>query len=144
MIDPQEPQPKRLTALDRHVGARVRLARQSRGISQGDLGRQVGLTFQQVQKYERGFNRISAGRLYEMAIILDVDVTFFFEGLDKPSALAVIEPRFKKAAALFDSISGIRDIKVRKQLLALIAALAAENSSPDKVRVSRKKPRKLH
>ena len=144
MIEPPLPHAKRLTSFDRYVGARVRLARQSRGLSQSELGRHVGLTFQQVQTYERGFNRISAGRLYEMSIVLSVDVTFFFEGLDKPNALAVVEARTKKAMALFDAISSIKDIRIRKQLLALIWAMTTENSPPDEVGVSRKKPRKLH
>jgi transcriptional regulator with XRE-family HTH domain len=144
VIEPAQPHAKRLTAFDRHVGARVRLARQSRGLSQSELGRHVGLTFQQVQKYERGFNRISAGRLYEMSVVLSVDVTFFFEGLDKPNTLAVVEARTKKAMALFDAISGIKDIRIRKQLLALIWAMTAENSPTDEGGASRKKPRKLH
>ncbi len=67
--------------VDRHVGGRVRLRRKLLGRSQDALAEVLGLTFQQVQKYERGANRISASKLYEIAAALEVPVTFFFEGL---------------------------------------------------------------
>jgi len=63
--------------IDAHVGARVRLRRTLLGLSQEKLGAQLGLTFQQVQKYERGTNRISASRLHALSTILDVPVSFF-------------------------------------------------------------------
>jgi transcriptional regulator with XRE-family HTH domain len=65
--------------IDIHVGRRVRHRRTLLGLSQGKLGEAVGLTFQQIQKYERGANRISASRLYALSDILDVSVPFFFE-----------------------------------------------------------------
>jgi|SRR5947209_14856301 len=65
---------------DRHVGARVRMRRMMLGMSQTTLGDALDLTFQQVQKYEKGTNRIGAGRLQQIAIILQVPVEFFFEG----------------------------------------------------------------
>lgn len=67
--------------VDVHVGKRVRLRRNLLGMSQEKLGAQLGLTFQQVQKYERGANRIGASRLYEIARILDVPLSFFFDDL---------------------------------------------------------------
>jgi transcriptional regulator with XRE-family HTH domain len=70
--------------IDRHVGDRIRMRRIMVGTSQDELGKKLGITFQQIQKYEKGANRISAGRLYRAAQILDVPVSFFFEGL--PSA----------------------------------------------------------
>jgi len=72
--------------VDIHVGSRVRLQRTLLGLSQEKLGEAVGLTFQQIQKYERGANRIGASRLHEFSQILDVPVSFFFDGLDKLSA----------------------------------------------------------
>ncbi|MDP3601263.1 MAG: helix-turn-helix transcriptional regulator [Bosea sp. (in: a-proteobacteria)] len=66
--------------IDRHVGARVRMQRLVVGVSQEKLGGALGLTFQQVQKYEKGSNRISASRLQQIANMLDVPVSFFFEG----------------------------------------------------------------
>ncbi len=68
--------------IDVHVGARVRLRRNLLGMSQTQLGESLGLTFQQIQKYERGVNRVSASRLYQMSHILDVPVSFFFDGRD--------------------------------------------------------------
>jgi transcriptional regulator with XRE-family HTH domain len=72
--------------VDAHVGARVRLRRTLLGLSQEKLGAQLGLTFQQVQKYEHGANRISASRLHALSTILDVPVSFFFDDLD-PNAV---------------------------------------------------------
>jgi transcriptional regulator with XRE-family HTH domain len=68
--------------VDAHVGRRLRQRRIALGISQEQLGAELGLTFQQVQKYEKGQNRISAGRLYKIAQILSVSVEHFFEGLN--------------------------------------------------------------
>jgi transcriptional regulator with XRE-family HTH domain len=67
--------------IDVHVGARVRLRRTLLGMSQEKLGDAIGLTFQQVQKYERGANRIGASRLYDLSRVLDVPVSFFFDDL---------------------------------------------------------------
>ena len=72
--------------VDLHVGARVRMRRRLAGISQEKLADALGLTFQQVQKYERGANRVSASKLFEIAIALKTPVAFFFEGLPDPSA----------------------------------------------------------
>ena len=73
-------------AIDVHVGLRVRLRRTLLGLSQEKLADALGLTFQQVQKYERGVNRVSASRLYSLSKVLDVPITFFFE--DIPAAIA--------------------------------------------------------
>jgi transcriptional regulator with XRE-family HTH domain len=67
--------------IDVHVGARVRLRRTLLGMSQERLGDAIGLTFQQVQKYERGANRVGASRLYDLSRVLDVPVSFFFDDL---------------------------------------------------------------
>jgi len=78
---PASPRP-----VDVHVGARVRLRRTLLGMSQEKLGEAVGLTFQQIQKYERGTNRIGASRLHQFAQVLDVPVSFFFD--DMPIEIA--------------------------------------------------------
>ncbi|MFC7332958.1 helix-turn-helix domain-containing protein [Rhodocista pekingensis] len=70
--------------IESHVASRIRLRRGLLGMSQSDLARTLGITFQQVQKYERGSNRVSVGKLYRLAEILDVPLTFFFDGLDLP------------------------------------------------------------
>src|SRR2546421_12688140 len=70
---------KRPDAADIEVGRRIRLHRLARGLSQTELGRQIGVTFQQVQKYEKGVNRVGAGRLTQVARVLGVSVSAFFE-----------------------------------------------------------------
>jgi transcriptional regulator with XRE-family HTH domain len=71
-------------AVDMHVGARVRMRRRFLGVSQQALAARLGITFQQVQKYERGANRVSASKLYEIARSLETPISFFFEGLAEP------------------------------------------------------------
>ena len=73
--------------VDLHVGRRIRLRRRTIGLSQERLAEALGLTFQQVQKYERGVNRVSASKLYEIARILRAPITSFFEGLAEPETL---------------------------------------------------------
>ncbi|TGY89183.1 XRE family transcriptional regulator [Marinicauda algicola] len=72
--------PRSASALDVHIGERLRQARKLAGLSQSAMGEAVGVTFQQVQKYERGANRIPASRLYELAAVLGVPLGFFFDG----------------------------------------------------------------
>src|SRR6266404_3205624 len=71
--------------VDRHVGARIRVRRMMLGVTQREFAALLGVTYQQAYKYERGHNRISAGRLFEIARVLGVPVTFFFEGLGEES-----------------------------------------------------------
>src|ERR1700679_3443460 len=70
--------------VDLHVGARIRLRRRMQGVSQEKLAAALGLTFQQVQKYERGANRVSASKLYEIASALRAPIAYFFDGLADP------------------------------------------------------------
>lgn len=77
---PKEPQ-----AVDRHVATRLWEKRRELGMPQVALGEALGVTFQQIQKYERGTNRLSAGRLFEIANLFEVDVSYFFEGLPRSS-----------------------------------------------------------
>jgi transcriptional regulator with XRE-family HTH domain len=77
------PEPaNRANAVDRHVGQRIRDRRVMLGLSQQQMADMIGVTYQQAHKYERGINRISAGRLYEIARSLSVPITFFYDGLD--------------------------------------------------------------
>lgn len=76
----------RASPIDTHVGARIRLRRTLLGMSQERLGEALGLTFQQVQKYERGVNRVGASRLFDLSRVLDVSISFFFD--DLPEQLA--------------------------------------------------------
>jgi transcriptional regulator with XRE-family HTH domain len=72
---------KSASAIDKHVGTRVRMRRMLIGMSQEKLGEALGITFQQIQKYEKGSNRIGASRLHHIASVLGVDVEFFFQGV---------------------------------------------------------------
>src|SRR6201997_5585917 len=72
--------------IDKHVGSRVRMRRMMLGMSQERLGDALGLTFQQVQKYERGVNRVGASRLFDISRVLDVPISFFFE--DMPEGMS--------------------------------------------------------
>jgi transcriptional regulator with XRE-family HTH domain len=90
---------------DRHVGARVRHRRMALGLSQSDLGNVLGITFQQVQKYEKGTNRISASRLQRIAEALQVKAPFFFEELKGGSPNVSDSPDF--VAAFVSSADGL-------------------------------------
>jgi transcriptional regulator with XRE-family HTH domain len=119
------------------VGARVRLRRNMQGLSQEKLGEAIGLTFQQVQKYERGANRIGASRLLEIARVLDVPVTFFFDNVDpvrapaipQGSAMPALEADPLHAPETRELVSGFYDIQdaiVRRRLLDLAKTLVAQ------------------
>jgi transcriptional regulator with XRE-family HTH domain len=128
--------------VDVHVGGRVRLRRVFLGYSQEKLANALGLTFQQIQKYERGANRISASKLYELSRILNVPVTYFFEGVEAEgdaetsagqeagaSAAANIhssDPDFtnqRETLQLISSYYRIPDAKVRAEVLSLLKTL---------------------
>src|ERR1700750_2838719 len=76
----------RPSPIDVHVGSRIRLRRTLLGMSQERLGESLGLTFQQVQKYERGVNRVGASRLFDLSRVLDVPISFFFDDIPEPLA----------------------------------------------------------
>jgi transcriptional regulator with XRE-family HTH domain len=81
--DPARPHsPRDPQAIDTHIGKRIRALRRDRRITQTELGNKIGVSFQQVQKYERGRNRFSAARLYEVCNVMGVSVAAVFEGLD--------------------------------------------------------------
>lgn len=124
--------------IDRHVGSRVRMQRMLAGISQEKLGEALGLTFQQVQKYEKGTNRISASRLQQIAKMLGVPVSFFFEGAP---AGDVATGGFADASAttyvadflstsegvqLSKAFVRIKNPRVRRRVIDLVEALADE------------------
>lgn len=132
--------------IDIHVGSRVRLRRMMQGISQDKLGEELGLTFQQVQKYEKGVNRIGASRLYEISKILSVPVQFFYDDYgDGPETLigfaetqrnlgAPSEERADFLAVLSTpegmqlcrAFSKIKDYQVRRRILDLVKTLGDE------------------
>tara|TARA_E500000318_G_scaffold96826_1_gene97349 strand:+ start:386 stop:880 length:495 start_codon:yes stop_codon:yes gene_type:complete len=105
--------------VDIHVGARVRLRRTLLGLSQEKLGEAIGLTFQQVQKYERGANRVGASRLYDLSRVLEVPVSFFFDDMpDEISSKSVHERReMSESPDPFDN-----DPMNRRETLELVRA----------------------
>jgi transcriptional regulator with XRE-family HTH domain len=116
---------------DRHVGTRVRMRRMMLGMSQTKLGDAIGLTFQQVQKYERGTNRIGASRLQQIAHILQVPVSFFFEGLPLPTETPSEEGTLiDDFLATSDGLSltkyfmRIKDPKLRRCIVHLVEQIA--------------------
>ncbi len=128
--------------IDVHVGSRVRLRRTLLGMSQEKLGQAIGLTFQQVQKYERGANRIGASRLYDLSRVLDVPVSFFFDDMSPESANAVAahkaglaepaqagfeaDPMAKRETLeLVRAYYKISDPNMRKRLFELTKAMGA-------------------
>jgi transcriptional regulator with XRE-family HTH domain len=125
---------------DKHVGARVRMRRMMLAMSQEKLGDALGLTFQQVQKYEKGANRIGASRLQQIAHILQVPVSFFFEGAplapgqtqdgfgDSPSPAYVSDfLATSDGLALTKAFMGIKDAKLRRRIVDLVEQIAADS-----------------
>jgi transcriptional regulator with XRE-family HTH domain len=127
---------KQANPIDAQVGNRVRLRRMLIGMSQEKLGELLGLTFQQVQKYEKGVNRIGAGRLYQVAHILGVPIGYFYEGvieqaqqLSEMAEEAATPPVMEFLASgeglqLSLAFMRIKDPKVRKRVLDLVKSLA--------------------
>ncbi|ACL93516.1 helix-turn-helix domain-containing protein [Caulobacter vibrioides] len=124
--------------VDLHVGARIRMRRRILGVSQERLAEDLGLTFQQVQKYERGANRVSASKLYEIARSLQSPVDYFFEGLEDTTGGGMAErgepfvhdflmtPEGLELATLFPKVSRQ---KVRRRILELVRSMAAEDAA---------------
>ena len=106
--------------VDMHVGARVRLRRTLLGLSQEKLGEALGLTFQQVQKYERGANRIGASRLFDLSRVLDVPVSYFFE--DMTSTIAEQAPRLRVGSTDLPEEEYAPDPLARRETLELVRA----------------------
>lgn len=126
--------------VDKHVGSRVRMRRILVGMSQERLGEALGITFQQVQKYEKGTNRIGASRLQQIAQVLGVPVTYLFEGA--PQERAEGEPAFAEAdqtnysfdllqtadgVQLAKAFMSIEDPKLRRRVVELVNTLAESN-----------------
>ena len=128
--------PKKPNPIDIHVGGRVRLRRMMLGMSQEKLGEQLGITFQQIQKYEKGTNRIGASRLQNIATVLSVPVGFFFDGVPGHGENAASDS--KSGSYVVDFLSSseglqlnrafvrISDAKVRRRIVDLVRALAGD------------------
>jgi transcriptional regulator with XRE-family HTH domain len=124
---------------DKHVGSRVRMRRMMLGMSQEKLGDALGLTFQQVQKYEKGTNRIGASRLQQISYILQVPVAFFFEGAPSPHPTPeggmreAPSPAYvsdflatSEGLALTKAFTRIKEPKLRRRIVDLVEEIAGE------------------
>jgi transcriptional regulator with XRE-family HTH domain len=126
---------KKANPIDIQVGNRVRIRRMLMGMSQERLGDMLGLTFQQIQKYEKGINRIGAGRLFEIARILGVSIDYFYDGVragteegaeGTPPVMAFVSSG--EGLQLSLAFMKIRDPKVRKRVLDLVKSLSEEEA----------------
>jgi transcriptional regulator with XRE-family HTH domain len=131
--------------IDVHVGSRVRLRRNMLGMSQTDLGDALGLTFQQVQKYERGANRVGASRLHELSLVLDVPIGFFYDDVDPVRAPAIPKGdvpaipendllRREETVELVTAYYRVKDAGIRRYLSNVAKALVASNNDPPKTK----------
>lgn len=133
--------------VDIHVGKKLRSRRTILGKSQEEIGNAVGITFQQIQKYERGLNRIGSSRLYEFANLLGVNVSYFFEGLEsegrrldlhvtglsdhRPASFEHEGMENKEVLSLVRAYYGIPNNHIRKKILSLMKTLANEKDDSD-------------
>lgn len=122
--------PKTPHPVDLHVGRQARSRRQALAMSQGALGRRVGVTSQAVQKYEQGSARLSASRLYAMARALEVSPAYFFDGLTAEIDAAPETAAAPEAEALVQFYRAIRDPRLQAELLRLLSLLAAAAGPP--------------
>ncbi len=122
--------------IDRHVGARLKMRRKLVKMSQGKLGDALGVTFQQVQKYEKGSNRIGASRLQQIARVLNVPPAYFFDGAPGSEGTNLAAAESERSAFVVDFLSTneglqlnrafarIVDVKIRKHIIDLVSSLA--------------------
>lgn len=135
---------RRPNPIDVHVGSRVRLQRMLLGISQEKLGERLGLTFQQIQKYEKGVNRIGASRLFDLAQVLGVPVQFFYDAAPVAETATVASAGFadrpgdtyifdflntREGLELNKAFARISDPKARRAILDLVRSLAEEGAA---------------
>jgi transcriptional regulator with XRE-family HTH domain len=125
--------------IDKHVGSRVRMRRMMIGMSQEKLGEKLGITFQQIQKYEKGTNRIGASRLQQIATVLSVPVSFFFEGAPVADTMGGLSESASPAylseflassdgLALTKAFMKVKDPKIRRRIVDLVEAMVAEET----------------
>ena len=124
--------------IDVHVGSRVKLRRNYLGMSQEKLGKAIGLTFQQVQKYEKGTNRVGASRLFELSQVLNVPISYFYEGAPASGPVGGLTEEGEKYDAdpmsrretidLIRAYYAIDDATVRRRVLDLVRSMASQES----------------
>jgi transcriptional regulator with XRE-family HTH domain len=126
-------------AIDIQVGMRVRLKRRLLGMNQTQLARHLGISFQQVQKYEKGTNRIVSGRLHQMATLFDVPITYFFDGRNDEGQDETFDILDRNGVGCVDTLechalsrhfSRIPDAQVRRAVISLIETLGTTDIQP--------------
>src|SRR5215470_17967740 len=135
---------RRPNPIDVHVGGRVRFRRMLLGMSQEKLGEKLGLTFQQIQKYEKGINRIGASRLFDLAQVLGVSVQFFYEEAptgevprfvtdgfaERPAESSIVEfLRSRDGLELNKAFVRIADVRARRAIVELVRSLAHDETN---------------
>ncbi len=136
---------RRANPVDKHVGERVRMRRMLLGMSQERLGENLGLTFQQVQKYEKGVNRIGASRLFDLAHVLGVPIQFFYENMPASVSGLVAAPGMaeqggdtyvadflssRDSIELNKAFARITDPRVRRSIVDMVKSVAGEDVTP--------------
>ena len=133
------------TNIDQHIGPRLKTKRLERGISQEELGKAANITFQQIQKYEKSANRISASTLYTLAKYLGVKIGYFFEGIDEnieynfdsddgKFSLSDIEEKYDGSTILHEieqlikAYTSVRDTTARKNILNIVESISKQHS----------------
>lgn len=135
---------KKPNPIDIHVGSRIRLRRSMLGLSQTVLGDGLGITFQQIQKYEKGTNRVGASRLQDISSMLEVPVAFFFEGVPGKENVSSHKPKIddlskeyldfmttRQGVQLNRAFVQIKDPKIKAKTLQLVRAMANLDNSSD-------------
>jgi transcriptional regulator with XRE-family HTH domain len=138
-VEPEDRGSRRANPIDVHVGSRVRLRRMLLGMSQEKLGEHLGLTFQQIQKYEKGINRIGASRLFDLSRVLAVPVQYFYEELpvaggetaagfgERPAESYAVEfLGSREGLELNKAFARISDPRVRRSIVELVRAFAGD------------------
>ena len=133
---PADKRPKRPTPVDVAVGRNVRLWRMARGLSQAQLAQRLGVTFQQLQKYEVGANRVGTGRLVKVAAVLRVPITALFEGTESadPSRSLLALMSDSRSFRLAQAFAAIQDIRGRLSIVNLVEKIAAVVPQPKRPR----------
>jgi transcriptional regulator with XRE-family HTH domain len=135
---------RRANPIDKHVGERVRMRRMLLGMSQEKLGEQLGLTFQQVQKYEKGVNRIGASRLFDLAQVLGVPIQFFYEAMPSSVSGQMAAPGLadksgepyvadflssRDSVELNKAFARITDPRIRRSIVDMVRSIAGEEAA---------------
>ena len=127
--------PRRVTEQDRTVGERIQVLRKAKGLSQAALGSAVGVTFQQIQKYENGSNRVGASRLSEITSVLEVPVSSFFDSDDGDAGQEQVEAfgflGTRGAVELLRAFAEIDDDHLRREVLVLVRGVARIRQEQD-------------